>query len=74
MKKYIIGGLAALALGVGFCVLTAAPSNAAGAQHSHGACAHDTHAVGMRCTFCNGTGFQQGSNFTCGFCGGKGWR
>lgn len=29
--------------------------------------------AGIRCTFCKGTGFQSGTDFTCPFCKGKGW-
>ena len=30
--------------------------------------------AGVRCIFCKGSGFQAGTNFTCTFCDGKGWR
>ena len=31
-------------------------------------------AAGTRCPFCKGSRFQRGSDFTCSFCGGKGWQ
>ena len=30
------------------------------------------YAMGMRCSFCQGTGFQPGTNFQCSMCKGTG--
>ena len=31
-------------------------------------------SAGMRCFHCGGSGFQNGTNFTCNFCNGRGWK
>ncbi len=57
---------------IGFSVVGLALSAVAGINSSIKEI--DTVQAGVRCVFCNGTGFQPGTNFRCGPCGGKGWK
>ncbi len=68
MKKSLF--MVALAvLAIAACMYWANVNVTGGCCHKHDGKTIDN---GMRCTFCNGTGFQPGTNFSCSFCKGSG--
>jgi hypothetical protein len=63
MRKHILIIAAAIVttLGVGFA-----------ANSIHKIADHSKCEAGMKCTFCDGTGWQKGTSFKCSLCKGTG--